>query len=124
MSDKIKIYGAEINLPPVPDELENWGTNIAGEQYWRRKELPKFFESVEYDKEGNALLDLEQSYFAGREVDRCKKGFWFYNNGVPTFLTGKHYFYLQWWKLEDDIYGDFRDADRRYFLFLVILLHH
>ena len=118
MSDKIKIYGVEINLPPVPDEIENWGTDIASEQYWRRRELPKFFESVEYDKEGNALLDLEQSEFAAREVDRCRKGFWFYNNGVPTFLTGKHYFYLQWWKLEDDIYGDFRDADRRYFLFL------
>ena len=63
MSDKIKIYGVEINPPPVPDEIENWGTDIASEQYWRRRELPKFFESVEYDKEGNALLDLEQSEF-------------------------------------------------------------
>ena len=24
MSDKIKIYGVEINLPPVPDEIEDW----------------------------------------------------------------------------------------------------
>jgi hypothetical protein len=40
------------------------------------------------------------------------------SNGVLTYITGKHYFYLQWWKLEDDIYPDYRDADRRYFLFL------
>ena len=42
MSDKIKIYGVEINIPSVPDKIENWGTDIVSEQYWRRKELPKF----------------------------------------------------------------------------------
>ena len=36
MFDKIKIYGVEINLPPVPDEIEDWGADIASEQYWRR----------------------------------------------------------------------------------------
>jgi hypothetical protein len=40
------------------------------------------------------------------------------NRGVPTYITGKNYFYLQWWKLEDDIYPDYRDLDRRYFLYL------
>jgi hypothetical protein len=88
------------------------------EQYWRRNELPDFFDDVEYDKDGNAILNETQKQYAKAEVEKCKKGFWFFNNGVPTFLTGKNYFYLQWWKLEDDIYPDYRDADRRYFLFL------
>lgn len=51
-------------------------------------------------------------------MKRCKEGFTFLNNGVKTFITGKYYFYLQWWKLEDDIHPDYRDLDRRYFLFL------
>ena len=120
MSEKITIYHTEITLPEQPpiEQIECWGTDDASEQYWRRKELPLFFEEVEYDKEGNALLNNEQREYAIQEVSRCRNGYWFMNNGNPTYITGKNYFYLQWWKLEDDCYPDFRDADRRYFLFL------
>jgi hypothetical protein len=120
MSDFVTIMGMKINLPEINEHtyIENWGEADIKEQYWRRKELPSFFQLVEYDKDGNALLDKQQSEYAREEVRRCKEGFWFYNNGKPTYITGKHYFYLQWWKLEDDVYPDFRDTDRRYFLFL------
>lgn len=120
MGNKIKIYGTEIELPeqlPI-EEIENWGTSNIKEQYWKRLDLPHFFEFVEYDKEGNVLLTKEQELYAKEEVRRCKQGFWFMNNGKPTFITGKNYFYLQWWKLEDDIYADYRDTDRRYYLYL------
>jgi len=120
MLETIKIYGTEIQLPENPDasDIENWGTDDSNEQYWRRKEIPAFLSLVEYDSEGNALLNAEQAAYANREVLRCKKGFWFYNNGIPTYISGKNYFYLSFWKLEDDIYPDYRDTDRRYFLFL------
>jgi len=120
MSEIVKIYGVEIRLPEQPpiEEIENWGTDEAKEQYWRKRELPAFFDLVEYDREGNALLDAEQADYARREVIRCKQGFWFLNNGVPTYITGKQYFYLSHWKLEDDIFPDYRDLDRRYFLYL------
>lgn len=114
----IKIYGVEIPLPNPPDNIEDWGTTEKSEQYWRRRELPAFFEEVEYDKEGNALLNKEQREYAIEEVRRCKEGYWFYNNGIPTYITGKNYFYLQWWKLENDVYPEYRDTDRRYFLYL------
>lgn len=116
----VDIYGTLCETPPVAEllDVENWGTESYTNQLWRRKELPDFFNDVEYDRDGNVLLTLEQEQYAKREVDRCKKGFWFLNNGIPTYITGKHYFYLQWWKLEDDIYPDYRDSDRRYFIFL------
>lgn len=115
----IDIYGQLVYLPNAPLEtLIEWYGLPKEEQYWRRKELPTYFDDVDYDKDGNAILNYEQQQYASIEVERCKKGYWFYNNGIPTFLTGKNYFYLQWWKLEDDIYPDYRDADRRYFLFL------
>jgi len=118
--EEIEIYHTKISLPPLvsSDDVETWGTDIPSEQYWRRSELPDIFDDVEVDKNGVAFLTKEQERFAQRELKRCKKGFHFMNNGKPTYITGKHYFYLQWWVLEDDIYPDYRDADRRYFLFL------
>jgi len=120
MGKKIKIYGTEIELPEQPpiEEIENWGENDTKNQFWKRLDLPNFFEYVEYDKEENVLLTKEQEIYAREEVRRCKQGFWFMNNGIPTYITGKNYFYLQWWKLEDDIYADYRDTDRRYYLYL------
>ncbi len=116
----IEIYGIQIQLPTRKDDeyIETWNTDVAAEQFWRRRELPEYFEQVEFDKEGNALLNAQQRKYAAEEVRRCREGFWFMNNGIPTLITGKHYFYLQWWKLEDDIYADYRDTDRRYFIYL------
>lgn len=115
----VDIYGTLVYLPDAPGDtlIEGFGLPIE-EQFWKRKELPSFFDDIDYDKDGNAILNHEQQAFAQIEVFRCKNGFWFFNHGVPTFLTGKNYFYLQWWKLEDDVYPDYRDADRRYFAFL------
>lgn len=116
----LEIYGTKINLPERDNDtyIENWGTDNPKEQYWRRFALPDYFSQVEYDKDGNAILNIQQREYAVREVDRCRNGFWFFNKGVETFISGKHYFYLQWWKLEDDVYPDYRDTDRRYFLYL------
>ena len=116
----VDIYGSLITLKDEKEAkfIENWGTDNPKEQYWRRRELPDIFDDITYDEEKNALLNDEQTAYAAIEVERCINGFWFYNNGVATYITGKNYFYLQWWLLEDGIYPDYRDADRRYFLFL------
>ena len=118
MSKVIEIFSSKITLPDIPNIVENWGTDNPKEQYWRRVSLPSYFDEVEYDKDGNALLNNQQRIYALEEVRRCKEGFWFMNEGEETFITGKNYFYLQWWKLEDDIRPEYRDLDRRYFLFL------
>lgn len=116
----IEIYGTQCIIPDLNQDtyVENWDTENPKEQYWKRRDLPDYFGLVEYDKEGNAILNHKQREYALTEVDRCKNGFWFMNCGVPTYITGKHYFYMQWWKLEDDIYADYRDTDRRYFVYL------
>jgi hypothetical protein len=120
MSNYVQIYGSHCEIPDVKDApyIEDWGTTIPAQQYWRRKELPEYFMAVEYNKEGDALLTPQQRQYAMEEVRRCREGFWFLNAGFETYITGKNYFYLQHWKLEDDIYPDYRDSDRRYFLFL------
>ncbi len=115
----VDIYGSLVFTPDAPLEtlIENWDLPRE-QQMWRRKELPSFFDDVQFDKDGNVILTGQQRAYAAREVERCKKGYYLYINGKLTYITGKHYFYLQWWKLEDDIYPDYRDADRRYYMFL------
>ena len=45
-------------------------------------------------------------------------GYWFFNNGKPTYITGKHFMYLNFWYVPDvkTKYFDYRDRDRRWFL--------
>jgi len=119
MSKIVEIFNAQIHIPETGGHVEDWGyADNPKMQYWRRVPLPNFFNEVDYDREGSALLNHQQRAYALEEVRRCKEGFTFLNNGVEVFITGKYYFYLQWWKLEDDIHPDYRDLDRRYFLFL------
>jgi hypothetical protein len=115
----VDIYGSIIYTPDdiLETLVEGYGLPRE-EQYWKRKELPSFFDDIDYDKDGNAILNHEQQAYASIEVERCKKGYYLYIDGKLTYITGKYYFYIQWWKLEDDIYPDYRSADRRYFLFL------
>lgn len=115
----VDIYGSLVYTPDCPLEtiIDGFG-KPRNEQRWFRKELPDIFNQVDIDKDGNALLTTAQKRYALQEVERCKKGHYFYNDGEITYITGKNYFYLQWWLLEDSIYPEYRDTDRRYFLFL------
>ena len=54
--------------------------------------------------------------FRSQEFDRIENGFWFINKGNPVYITGAHYFYLNWWELNTG-YPDFRDTDRQLFYF-------
>jgi len=54
--------------------------------------------------------------YVEQEFDYREKGFWFMNKGVPTYITGSHYMYLQWSSI-DVGYPDFREANKIYWLF-------
>lgn len=115
----VDVYGTLCYPPDAPMEtlVEGW-MKPKEEQIWKRKELPGFFNRIEFDDDGNAILTAEQERYAATEVRRCKEGYWLFINNKLTYLTGKNYFYLQWWTLEDDINPEYRDTDRRYFMFL------
>jgi len=56
---------------------------------------------IELSKEDTILLfgNKEEDGIEGflpREMRRRKEGVWFFNNGEPTYLTGNHYYALQW----------------------------
>lgn len=92
------------------------------EQYWESIKLPKDYAKLR-DKEIQAQLDdpeffdpaLEQ--FRQQEWDRRLNGFWFMNNGTATYITGLHYFYLNYWTLDTGL-PKYRNTDRKYFYFM------
>jgi len=48
-------------------------------------------------------------------------GYWFYNMGKPTYITGKHFFYLNVWRMDTNEGEDrpgYRDRDRKEYLFV------
>jgi hypothetical protein len=110
MIQEHQVYGIVYKTPPVPDKVDNTKKFV-------RIQIPEHFNELEFDDDGNAVYDDEQSDFIRSEWEKVNKGYWFYNNGVPTYITGLHYFYLNFWTLEDGNYPDYRDVDRRYFYY-------
>lgn len=51
-----------------------------------------------------------------QEFDYRESGYWFMNNGKPTYVTGAHYMYLQWASI-DVGYPDYREANRIFFIY-------
>ena len=67
------------------------------------KDIPKEFKEKHID-------------YIEEEFKRREEGFWFYNRGKATYITGTHYMYLQWSKI-DVGQPDFREANRLFYLF-------
>lgn len=91
-------------------------------QYWERPEPPKDYETkrkkeILTQKTNPGYFNPELQEYRNQEWDRRLNGFWFYNNGHATYITGLHYFYLVHWKL-DVGYPSFRVTDRDFFYFL------
>jgi len=118
IGDIVKISGLHIALPLVPKEYLQRHSKPS-EQHWERKELPiqlgriqSIFQWHEMPKEFKAkYVD-----YIEEEFDRRENGHWFMNNGKPSYITGAHYMYLQWSKI-DVGYPDFREANRILFIF-------
>ena len=106
-----QIYGIEYRLPEKPNYISS------KKQKFTKTPIPEDFDDLEFDEDGNAIYSDEQIKFITKEGERIKNGYWFYNNGTPTYITGLHYFYLNYWTLEDGNSPDYRDTDRRYFYF-------
>ena len=89
------------------------------EQFWKAAEYPKELSKIKsvFDWEKYPADFKEKWYdYIDQEFNYREKGFWFYNNGKPTYITGTHYMYLQWTKI-DVGHPDFRESNRLFFIF-------
>lgn len=121
------IYEIEVNTYPegvvwnyLTSEWEERPVHrLNGNDWWIRPE-PDFSYKKErrieinrqkYDQE---YVDPKLQAYRQQEWDRRINGFWFYNKGKATYITGTHYFYLTHWKI-DIGYPQYRNADRKFF---------
>jgi len=109
-----KIQNLYIGLPEVPKDVVKFKNNK-----WNRETLPVAFKKIKtiFDWEEYPVDFKEKWYdYIDKEFNRREQGFWFYNKSVATYLTGTHYMYLQWSKI-DVGKPDFREANRLFFIF-------
>jgi hypothetical protein len=116
LKQKHEIYGITYTTQDVPKTCD-WHNMPISEQYFRRLEIPDIFNELEYDEYGNAIYSEEQESFIIKEGEKITKGYWYMNEGEATYITGLHYFYLNYWILENGDYPDYREVDRRYLYF-------
>ena len=114
----ICINNLYIALPKQPKELYS-RSDKKHLQHWEREELPSDLTRIPSIFQWNEMPDNFKAnwvdYIEG-EFDKRELGFWFYNNGIPIYITGSHYMYLQWTSI-DIGYPDFREANRVFFLY-------
>lgn len=105
--------GFECWLPPVPDNSQILFSNLPKEeQYWRREPIPKWYMERSAEEKEKGRIDPMCEKYRRREWHRRIFGVYFMNNGVPTYLTNHHYWYLQWCKfdhVENDGYPFYYD---------------
>lgn len=153
-SDKfIRIGEHSVLLPEMPKNKKDlffWDKKPE-DQYWRRTELIKQYRQIWldflpfsskspvytkmyqtatiYDQDGLliSLNEDDSNYIDAtykQERERRLNGVWFFNNGEPTWITGAHYYFLMWARMQrhdgEGLFADYRRFQADYFR----LLHH
>ncbi len=114
----IDINGLKIALPKPPKDVYK-RDNKKEEQYWHSTPIPKELNRIKSIFQWHDTPDIFKDKWVDyieSEFDKREQGYWFMNNGVPTYITGTHYMYLQWTKI-DVGNPDFREANRIFYLF-------
>jgi hypothetical protein len=108
-----EIQNLKIALPPFKDKLNK------DKDKWSKEEYPKELNKIKSVFEWNKYPDhfKEKWYeYIDKEFKRRDEGHWFNNKGIATYLTGTHYMYLQWSKIDVGA-ADFRESNRLFFIF-------
>jgi len=113
----IEIQNLRIALPTASEPFKR--SEKKAEQRWERQEYPKELSRIKsrFDWEEYPADFKEKWYdYIDEEFKRREQGYWFYNNNIPTYITGTHYMYLQWSKIDVGA-PDFREANRLFYIF-------
>ena len=109
-----EIEGLKIALPKAPSNVYEHETKkwVAFDNPKALSKLKNIFDWRDYPED-----QKDQWYgYIDEEFKRREDGFWFNNDGDNTYITGTHYMYLQWTKI-DVGRPDFRESNRLFFIF-------
>ena len=102
--DVIELHGLLVVLPKQPAKKDILFHDLPkNKQFWRRVEVPSELSRI---KKMDEWMERPQEFrnkyspFIEKEFKRRRDRVWFYNNGVPTYITGRNYMFLQWTKMD------------------------
>ena len=118
LGDIYEIQGLKVGIPKTPKKIQ--GEDLKKEdQVFNQISKPASLTKIkniidfkDYDE------DVKEQYYAyiENEFDSRSNGFWFMCNGEPCYITGSHYIYLNWTKIDVGA-PDFRQANRIFYYF-------
>ena len=118
IGEVLELQGLKIALPLAPKSVYKCD-NSKVKQKWKRFDPNPEFKNIktvfEWQDKPENFKEKHYTYI-DQEFTRRDNGFWFMNKGVPTFLTGSYYMYLQWSKIDVGA-PDFRESNRLFFIF-------
>lgn len=114
----IEIESLKIQLPEPKNVLFESLPTV--NQRWVRQDLPRELSQIKsMDDWYESPREFQQKWspYIEEEFRRRREGVWFMNNGVQTYITGHHYMFLQWSKI-DIGYPGYLDFQRKLFVHL------
>jgi hypothetical protein len=119
--ETVSIGGLLIALPSQPPEKEIAGYGRPNNlQLWERIPMPKELSRIKsMDEWAEMPREFRQKFspYIEEEFRRRREGFWFFNDGEPTYITGRHYMMLQWTKI-DIGYPSYLEFQKNIFVYL------
>jgi len=112
------IQGLRVGLPKSRGDVYSLSKSERL-QKWERLDYPKQLSKIKSIFQWNDMPREFKSQWVDyieQEFDRRENGFWFMNNGEPTYITGTHYMYLQWTKIDVGA-PEFRESNRIFYIF-------
>jgi hypothetical protein len=113
IGDVYSIQNLKIALPPPPNKLDKSSNKWIKAEY--PKELNKIKTIFDWKNYPHEFQEKWEPYI-DEEFKRREEGYWFYNKNKPTYITGTHYMYLQWSKIDVGA-ADFRESNRLFYIF-------
>jgi len=127
VNDDPDLYPVELKIPEPPElhKIDGFGLP-AEEQFFRRQIMPtKLADLIKMSKDYTDVVEkIEKNKRTYKDVilwiqkqwNHRLYGYWFWNLGVPTYIDGWHFFYLNYFHLDEGL-PKFVYRDRIFFLF-------
>jgi len=108
-----QIQGLKIALPKEPAKVSTKTDKWTPEEYPKElKSITSIFDWRDLPEEFKTKWGL----YIDEQFNKRENGHWFNNKGVATYITGSHFMYLQWAKI-DVGQPEFRESNRLFYIF-------
>ena len=113
-----EVQGLRIALPAIPKEVYS-NSEKPEDQVFKQTLKPATLSKIKSIHDFQLYPDeIKEKYYEyiNSEFDRRSDGYWFMCNGTATYITGTHYMYLNWTKIDVGA-PEFRQSNKIFFYF-------